>query len=70
MEVRLPSRLLSEALDSAGATAISRRFQLALGWLAVGAFLGALLPVLGMAVIIAFNAFTGSQSEAKIPPAT
>jgi TMEM175 potassium channel family protein len=50
-------RLLSEALDSAGATAISRRFQLALAWLATGALLGALLPVLGLAVIAAFNAF-------------
>jgi uncharacterized membrane protein len=50
-------RLLSEALDSAGATAISRRFQLALAWLATGALLGALLPVLGVAVIAAFNAF-------------
>ena len=50
-------RLLSEALDPAGATAISRRFQLALAWLATGAVLGALLPVLGVAVIVAFNAF-------------
>jgi len=30
-------RLLNDALDSAGATAISRRFQLALAWLATGA---------------------------------
>ena len=50
-------RLLSEALDSAGATAIGRRFQLALAWLATGALLGALLPVLGVAVIAAFNAY-------------
>ena len=50
-------RLLSEALGSAGATAISRRFQLALAWLATGALLGAVLPVLGVAVIAAFNAF-------------
>ncbi len=50
-------RLLSEALDPAGATAIGRRFQLALAWLATGAVLGALLPVLGVAVIVAFNAF-------------
>jgi TMEM175 potassium channel family protein len=50
-------RLLSEALDSAGATAIGRRFQLALAWLATGALLGAVLPVLGLAVIVAFNAF-------------
>ena len=50
-------RLLSEALDSAGATAIGRRFQLALAWLATGALLGALLPVLGVAVIGAFNGY-------------
>jgi uncharacterized membrane protein len=50
-------RLLSEALDSAGATAIGRRFQLALAWLAIGALLGAVLPALGVAVIAAFNAF-------------
>jgi uncharacterized membrane protein len=37
-------RLLSEALDTAGATAIGRRFQLALAWLAAGAVLGAALP--------------------------
>jgi uncharacterized membrane protein len=48
-------RLLSEDLDSAGVTAISRRFQLALAWLAAGAVLGAVLPVLGVAVIAAFN---------------
>jgi uncharacterized membrane protein len=50
-------RLLSETLDPAGATAISRRFQLALGWLTIGALLGAVLPVLGVAVIAAFNAY-------------
>jgi uncharacterized membrane protein len=50
-------QLLSEALDSAGATAIGRRFQLALAWLTTGALLGALLPVLGVVVIAAFNAF-------------
>jgi uncharacterized membrane protein len=50
-------RLLSEALDPAGATAISKRFQLALAWLATGALLGAALPVLGVAVIAAFNAY-------------
>jgi uncharacterized membrane protein len=49
--------LLREGLDSAGATAISRRFQLALAWLASGAVLGAMLPVVGLAVIAAFNAF-------------
>jgi uncharacterized membrane protein len=50
-------RLLSDALDPAGARAIGRRFQLALAWLAAGALLGAVLPVLGLVVIAAFNAF-------------
>jgi uncharacterized membrane protein len=50
-------RLLSEALDAAGATAIGRRFRLALAWLAAGALLGAALPILGVAVIVAFNAY-------------
>jgi TMEM175 potassium channel family protein len=49
--------LLSETLGPAGATAIGRRFQLALAWLGTGALLGALLPALGVAVIVAFNAF-------------
>ena len=37
-----------------GARVISRRFRLALVWIATGTLLGALLPVLGMAVIAAF----------------
>jgi uncharacterized membrane protein len=50
-------RMLSEALGSAAGTAIGRRFRLALGWLASGAVLGALVPVMGLAVIAAFNVF-------------
>jgi uncharacterized membrane protein len=53
-------QLLTEALDAAGARAISRRFQLAVAWLATGALLGVPLPILGLAaiaVIAAFNAF-------------
>jgi uncharacterized membrane protein len=50
-------RLLSEALVSSGARAISKRFQLAVAWLAAGAVLGAVLPVLGLAVIAVFNAY-------------
>src|SRR5262245_12782943 len=49
--------LLSEALDSEAATAIGRRFQLALAWLGGAALLGAVLPVLGVVLIAAFNAF-------------
>ncbi|MFE7015273.1 TMEM175 family protein [Streptomyces sp. NPDC057651] len=47
-------RLLATTIDAAGVTAISRRFQLAVVWLGVGILLGALLPVLGVAVISAF----------------
>jgi uncharacterized membrane protein len=60
-------RLLSKALDRAGATAIGRRFQLALAWLAIGALLGALLPVLGVAVIAAFNAFYWLPIRGELP---
>jgi uncharacterized membrane protein len=60
--------LLSEALDLAGATAISRRFQLALAWLASGALLGAVLPVLGVAVIAAFNVFYWLPIRGESPP--
>jgi uncharacterized membrane protein len=47
-------RLLGTTIDSVGARAIGRRFRLALAWIATGTLLGALLPVLGMAVIAAF----------------
>jgi TMEM175 potassium channel family protein len=47
-------RLLGTTIDSAGARAISRRFRLALAWIGTGTLLGALLPILGMAVIAAF----------------
>ena len=50
-------RLLRESLDPAGATAIGRRFRLALAWLTIGALLGLLTPFLGVAVIAAFNVF-------------
>jgi uncharacterized membrane protein len=47
-------RLLADTIDTAGAKAIGRRFQLALGWIATGTLLGAWLPALGVAVIAAF----------------
>ena len=50
-------RLLSETLDLAGATAIGKRFQLALAWLTIGALLGLLIPFLGLVVIAVFNAY-------------
>jgi uncharacterized membrane protein len=61
-------RLLGEALGLAGAAAISRRFQLALAWLASGALLGALVPVVGVAVIAAFNAFYWLPIRGESPP--
>ena len=59
---RRDRRLLAPTIDdagdpSAGATAIARRFRLALAWLGVGTALGALVPVLGGAVIAAFNIY-------------
>ncbi|MGW2938746.1 hypothetical protein ACWDA7_44920 [Streptomyces sp. NPDC001156] len=52
--VRHNRRLLTATIDSADVAAISRRFRLALVWLATGTLLGALFPVLGVAVIAAF----------------
>jgi uncharacterized membrane protein len=49
--------LVSKALGAASTTAISRRFEFALAWLATGTVVGAVLPVLGVAVIVAFNAY-------------
>ena len=60
-------RLLSQTLDATGATAIGSRFQLALAWLAIGAVLGALLPVLGVIVIAAFNAFYWLPIRGELP---
>jgi uncharacterized membrane protein len=60
--------LLKASLGPAGATAIGRRFQLALGWLATGALVGALVPVVGVAVIVAFNAFYWFPIRGESPP--
>jgi uncharacterized membrane protein len=60
-------RFLSDALDPEAATAIGRRFQLALAWLTTGALLGALLPVLGVALIVAFNAFYWLPIQGESP---
>ena len=50
-------KLLKDTLDAAGAAAIARRFQLAVAWLAGGALVGLAVPVLGVVVIAAFNAY-------------
>jgi uncharacterized membrane protein len=55
--VRRGHRLLGGTIDAHGANAISRRFRLALAWIATGTLLGAVLPVLGLAVIAAFIPF-------------
>lgn len=47
-------RLLADTIDAAGIKAISRRYELALVWLGTGTVLGAVLPVLGVGVIVAF----------------
>lgn len=60
-------RLLGQALDAAGATAIGSRFQLALAWLAIGAVLGAVLPILGVVVIAAFNAVYWLPIRGELP---
>ncbi|WP_433286640.1 TMEM175 family protein [Micromonospora sp. CA-244673] len=49
--------LLVTTIDSAGARAITRRFRLALTWIAAGTLVGALVPALGVAVIAAFIPF-------------
>lgn len=61
-------KLLSDTLDHAGATAIGRRFQLALAWLTTGVVVGAVLPVLGVVVIAAFNAFYWLPIRGESPP--
>jgi uncharacterized membrane protein len=61
-------RLLSEALSEAGANAIAGRFRLAVGWLGAGALLGALVPALGVAVIVAFNAYYWVPIQGESPP--
>jgi uncharacterized membrane protein len=60
--------LLSEALGAAGATAIGRRFELALVWLAVAALLGAWVPVAGVALIAAFNVAYWLPIPGESPP--
>jgi uncharacterized membrane protein len=55
--VRRGHELLGATIDPKGADAIGRRFRLALVWLGTGTVLGALVPVLGMAVIAGFIPF-------------
>jgi uncharacterized membrane protein len=55
--VRHGRRLLGPTIDDAGVRAVTRRFQLALAWIATGIVLGAIVPVLGLAVLAAFIPF-------------
>jgi uncharacterized membrane protein len=50
-------RFLGTTVSATGATAIRRRFRLALTWIATGTLLGALFPILGVSVIAAFIPF-------------
>jgi uncharacterized membrane protein len=51
---RRDRRLIDPGTDTAAATAISRRYRLALAWIGTGTVLGGLLPILGVVVIAAF----------------
>jgi hypothetical protein len=62
-------RLVGDTLDPAGATAIGRRFRLALAWLVLGTVIGALLPAWGVALIVAFNAFYWLPIRGETPRA-
>jgi uncharacterized membrane protein len=58
-------RLLSEALDPADATAIGRRFQLALAWLTTGVPRGLLIPFWAWWCSLHSTSFTGSRSGVR-----
>jgi hypothetical protein len=62
-------RLLATTIDSVGARAIGRRFRLALVWLGTGTLLGALVPVLGMAVIASFIPYYWLPIRGELPSA-
>ena len=54
---RASQRSAGATITAAEARAISRRFRLALSWIAAGTVLGAVLPILGVGVIAAFIPF-------------
>jgi uncharacterized membrane protein len=68
-------RLLAGTIDEAGARAIARRFLLGLVWIGVGTLLGAVIPLLGAAVFVAFVIFfwlpisgeIGAARPARVP---
>ena len=54
---RRDRRLLANTINAAGARAIGRRFLLGLAWIGAGTLLGAVIPLLGAAVFVAFIIF-------------
>jgi hypothetical protein len=54
---RSDRRLLASTIDAAGVRSITRRFLLGLAWIGVGTLLGALLPLLGVAMFASFIIF-------------
>ena len=50
-------RLLASTIDDAGIRSITRRFLLGLAWIGGGTLLGALLPLLGVAMFASFIIF-------------
>ena len=54
---RRDRRLLANTINAAGARAIGRRFLLGLAWIGAGTLLGAVIPLLGAAVFVAFITF-------------
>ena len=62
---RRDRRLLANTIDAAGARSIARRFLLGLVWIGGGTLLGALLPLLGVAVFASFIIFSGCRSPVR-----
>ena len=54
---RSDRRLLANTIDDAGVRSITRRFLLGLAWIGGGTLLGALLPLLGVAMFASFIIF-------------
>ena len=54
---RRDRRLLDSTIDAAGVRSITRRFLLGLAWIGGGTLLGALLPLLGVAMFASFIIF-------------
>jgi len=62
---RRDRRLLASTIDAAGVRSITRRFLLGLAWIGGGTLLGALLPLLGVAMFASFTIFSGCRSPVR-----